>query len=162
MGVAVHVRFSPCLVADYRAARVTNGLMLEALDDLRPNEVYVATGGSFRYAFWGELMSTRARYLRAAGAVLNGFVRDADGIEALKAYHYEWDEERKVFSNNPVHDWSSHGCDGFRGVGLVARKSAADTYVEKPEEKPEKPTKPLTKKEQEAADKAAAENGGGN
>ena len=59
------------------------GLMLEALDDLRPNEVYVATGGSFRYAFWGELMSTRARYLRAAGAVLNGFVRDASGIEAL-------------------------------------------------------------------------------
>ena len=36
------------------------GLMLEALDDLRPNEVYVATGGSFRYALWGELMSTRA------------------------------------------------------------------------------------------------------
>lgn len=59
------------------------GLMLEALDDLRPNEVYVATGGSFRYAMWGELMSTRARYLRAAGAVLNGFVRDAAGIEAL-------------------------------------------------------------------------------
>ena len=50
------------------------GVMLEALDDLRPNEVYVATGGSFRYALWGELMSTRARYLRSAGAVLNGFV----------------------------------------------------------------------------------------
>ena len=59
------------------------GLMLEALDDLRPNEVYVATGGSFRYALWGELMSTRACYLRAAGAVLNGYVRDAAGIEAL-------------------------------------------------------------------------------
>ncbi len=59
------------------------GLMLEALDDLRPNEVYVATGGSFRYALWGELMSTRASHLRAAGAVLNGFVRDAAGIEAL-------------------------------------------------------------------------------
>ena len=59
------------------------GLMLEALDDLRPNEVYVATGGSLRYAFWGELMSTRARYLNAAGALLNGFVRDAAGIEAL-------------------------------------------------------------------------------
>ena len=59
------------------------GLMLEALDDLRPNEIYVATGGSFRYALWGELMSTRAQYLQAAGAVLNGFVRDAAGIEAL-------------------------------------------------------------------------------
>ena len=59
------------------------GLMLEALDDLKPHEVYVATGGSFRYALWGELMSTRATRLGAAGAVLNGFVRDAAGIEAL-------------------------------------------------------------------------------
>ena len=59
------------------------GLMFEALDDLRPGEVYVATGGSFRYALWGELMSTRARYLNAAGALLNGFARDAAGIEAL-------------------------------------------------------------------------------
>ena len=59
------------------------GLMLEALDDLRPNEVYVATGGSFRYALWGELMTTRARRLGAAGAALNGFVRDAKAIEAL-------------------------------------------------------------------------------
>jgi regulator of RNase E activity RraA len=57
--------------------------MLEALDNLRPNEVYVATGGSYRDALWGELMSTRAQYLHAAGAMLNGFVRDAAGIEAL-------------------------------------------------------------------------------
>ncbi len=59
------------------------GLMLDALDDLKSNEVYIASGGSFRYALWGELMSTRARHLKAAGAVLNGFVRDAAGIEAL-------------------------------------------------------------------------------
>ena len=59
------------------------GLMLEALDDLRADEVYVATGGSLSLRLWGELMSTRARYLNAAGAVLNGFVRDAAGIEAL-------------------------------------------------------------------------------
>jgi hypothetical protein len=37
----------------------------------------------FRYALWGELTSTRARCLRAAGAVLNGFVPDAAGVEAL-------------------------------------------------------------------------------
>ena len=29
------------------------------------------------------MMSTRATYLKAAGAVLDGYVRDADGIEAL-------------------------------------------------------------------------------
>jgi 4-hydroxy-4-methyl-2-oxoglutarate aldolase len=59
------------------------GLMLEALDDLRPGEVYVATGGSLGYALWGELMSTRATHLQAAGAVLDGFARDAAGIKAL-------------------------------------------------------------------------------
>jgi regulator of RNase E activity RraA len=77
-------RAMPVLEADvFAEGGKPFGLMLEALDDLRLNEVYVATGGSFRYALWGELMSTRAQYLRAAGAVLNGFVRDAAGIEAL-------------------------------------------------------------------------------
>lgn len=64
-------------------AGVEFGLMLQALDDLRAGEVYVATGASPRYALWGELMSTRARHLGAAGAVLDGYVRDAAGIEAL-------------------------------------------------------------------------------
>jgi len=56
------------------------GLMLEALDDLKPNEVYICTGASPRYALWGELMSTRAIKLGAAGAVLNGYSRDTQGI----------------------------------------------------------------------------------
>ena len=56
------------------------GLMLEALDDLRRNEVYVNTGSSPRNALWGELMSTRARKLGSPGAVLNGYVRDTKAI----------------------------------------------------------------------------------
>jgi regulator of RNase E activity RraA len=56
------------------------GLMLEALDDLRRNEVYVNTGSSPRNALWGELMSTRARKLGSRGAVLNGYVRDTKTI----------------------------------------------------------------------------------
>ncbi|MDM0074045.1 RraA family protein [Variovorax sp. J2P1-59] len=59
------------------------GLMLEALDDLKPGEIYIATGASLRYALWGGLMSTRARHLKAAGAILDGYVRDADEIERL-------------------------------------------------------------------------------
>ena len=59
------------------------GLMLEALDDLKTDEVYIAFGGSPRYAMWGELMSTRAATLGAAGAVLNGYSRDTKGILAL-------------------------------------------------------------------------------
>jgi regulator of RNase E activity RraA len=56
------------------------GLMLEALDDLHANEVYLNTGSSPRNALWGELMSTRARLLGSRGAVLNGYVRDTKAI----------------------------------------------------------------------------------
>ncbi len=56
------------------------GVMLEALDDLKANEVYVCTGASLRYALWGELMSLRASKLGAAGAVLDGYSRDTHGI----------------------------------------------------------------------------------
>jgi 4-hydroxy-4-methyl-2-oxoglutarate aldolase len=59
------------------------GLMFEALDDLKAGEIYIATGASLRYALFGELMATRATYLKAAGAILDGYVRDAQGIEAL-------------------------------------------------------------------------------
>lgn len=59
------------------------GLMLEALDDLKENEVYICTGASPKYALWGELMSTRAMKLMAAGAVVNGYSRDTKGILEL-------------------------------------------------------------------------------
>ena len=60
------------------------GLLFEALDDLKPGEVYVASGnGAKQYALFGGLMSTRAKQLQAAGAVLDGYVRDAHEIEAL-------------------------------------------------------------------------------
>lgn len=56
------------------------GLMLEALDDLKKNEVYICTGSSPSYALVGELMCTRMKILGAAGAVANGFHRDTKGI----------------------------------------------------------------------------------
>ena len=57
--------------------------MLDALDDLKPGEIYVCTGSSPTYALWGELMSTRAKILGAAGAVVNGYSRDKKGILQL-------------------------------------------------------------------------------
>ncbi len=59
------------------------GLMFEALDSLRPHEVYICTGASPFFALWGGLMSTRALRLGAAGAVLDGYVRDSREILSL-------------------------------------------------------------------------------
>jgi regulator of RNase E activity RraA len=70
--------------------------MLEALDDLRPNEIYINTGSSPRNALWGELLSTRALKLEARGAVLNGYVRDTRAILNM---------------NFPVFSFGSYGQD---------------------------------------------------
>ncbi len=59
------------------------GLLFEALDDLKTNEVYVCTGSSPSYALWGGLMSVRAMHLKAAGTVMNGYSRDTNEILQL-------------------------------------------------------------------------------
>lgn len=59
------------------------GLMMEALDDLQTDEVYICTGSSPSYALWGELMSVRATKCGAAGAVVDGYSRDTRGVLAL-------------------------------------------------------------------------------
>ena len=59
------------------------GIMFEALDSLKENEIYICSGASPRYALWGGLMSTRAIRLGAAGAVVNGYSRDTNEILKL-------------------------------------------------------------------------------
>ena len=59
------------------------GLMFDALDDLKTNEVYVCCGASPAYALWGGLMSTRAIKLGAAGVVMDGYSRDTPEIREL-------------------------------------------------------------------------------
>ena len=61
----------------------TFGHMLDALDDLKKNEVYLCSGSSPDYAVVGELMCTRMQVLGAAGTVMNGPHRDTKGILAL-------------------------------------------------------------------------------
>ncbi|MCT8160665.1 RraA family protein [Pseudoruegeria sp. SHC-113] len=59
------------------------GVMFQALDDLKPGEIYIASGASLDFALWGGLMSTRAQVLGAAGAILDGYVRDTSEIRSL-------------------------------------------------------------------------------
>ena len=56
------------------------GLLTEALDQLGENEVYLATGGAKRCAYWGELLTATARTRKAVGAVVNGWHRDTPQV----------------------------------------------------------------------------------
>lgn len=40
--------------------------------------------------------------------------RCARGLEALRQYRREWDDNLKDWKQNPLHDWSSHGADALR------------------------------------------------
>jgi hypothetical protein len=62
------------------------------------------------------------------------------GVEALRQYHYVWDDDRKTFGTKPEHDWSSHTADAFRYVALVVKHS--ELMSRKPAEaaKPNIPT----------------------
>lgn len=58
-----------------------------------------------------------------------------DLLEALKAYRREWDEEKMVFSEQPVHDWSSDFADAFGYMCVVANPNqiitgSSDTALE--------------------------------
>lgn len=45
------------------------------------------------------------------------------GIEALRQYHREWDEENRCFKKKPFHDWSSHCADSARYLAITWRES---------------------------------------
>lgn len=56
------------------------GLLTEALDDLKPGEIYLAGGGARRCAYWGELLTAASRTRGAAGAVVDGYHRDTPQV----------------------------------------------------------------------------------
>ena len=45
------------------------------------------------------------------------------GIEALKSYCFEYNEESKVFKSKPKHDWSSHASDALELMARMWRGS---------------------------------------
>lgn len=45
------------------------------------------------------------------------------GRDGLSAWCYEYDEERREFSNEPRHDWASHDGDGFSYGALILEEA---------------------------------------
>lgn len=70
-------RAMPVLMIDvYGPQKEPFGRLTEALDQLNPGEIYLASGGEMRCAYWGEILTATAKKRGARGAVINGFYRD--------------------------------------------------------------------------------------
>jgi 4-hydroxy-4-methyl-2-oxoglutarate aldolase len=81
------------------------GLLFESIEALRPNEVYIASGGPTHAARLGDMLVARAQKLGSAGVVINAHLRDCNGILSL---------------NFPAF---AHGCHAY---GLQRRHNVVD------------------------------------
>ena len=65
--------------------------------------------------------------------------RCAKGLEALRAFKAEWDEDARAYKRTPNHDWASHGADAWRYLSM-----AWDYPAKAPEPRPQGPQWPRT------------------
>src|SRR5207244_4022507 len=76
--------FTVAVVRVDRAPDVPYVGLLAALDAIGPDDVYIiSSGGAADVSLWGELLSTIALARGAAGAICDGYVRDASVIRSL-------------------------------------------------------------------------------
>jgi len=67
------------------------------------------------------LLQQEVRFFAACSALASP--KDCDGVDALRSYRRLWDEERKCFREEPVHDWASHTADAFRYAALFIKRA---------------------------------------
>src|SRR5690242_197573 len=80
-GMIVAGRAMPVQLADAAGPQDPPfGRLIEALDQVGPGEVYLATGGSIPCAAWGEIMTATAKMRGGAGAVLDACHRDTPRV----------------------------------------------------------------------------------
>ena len=103
-------------------------------NDYVPHDILVTEWGSSRTRY--EVLQSLGRRpkrlprvsvadgLQAARTTINAarfrkIDRVEAGIEGLKNYRREWDDERKTFRETPVKDWAEHIGSAFRYLGLA-------------------------------------------
>ncbi len=80
-GMKLIGRAMPALMIDVHGPQAEPfGKLTEALDQLESGDIYLASGGAMRCAYWGEILTATARARGANGAVVNGFHRDTPQV----------------------------------------------------------------------------------
>jgi phage terminase large subunit len=84
-------------------------------------EIFVEHFGTDKIAITPN--SSKADRINAARTLIpriefNG-AKCQKGLDALRSWSYEYNEETKTFSSEPLHDWASHDGDGFSYGCLV-------------------------------------------
>lgn len=54
------------------------------------------------------------------------------GLDAMRQYQKEWDDERRCFALKPKHDWTSHAADAFRTGAQGMKKIQEEGHGKRP------------------------------
>lgn len=78
--------------------------------------------------------SRKADRINAARAVIGrckfNQTKCKDGLNALRSWSYKFDENKKIYSKEPEHDWASHGADAFSyGCQIMAERVLPDNII---------------------------------
>lgn len=57
--------------------------------------------------------------------------RCAHGIECLRQYQREWDDDLKKFKDGPLNNWAAHGADAFRYLAVAFREIRVEPVPER-------------------------------
>lgn len=60
--------------------------------------------------------------IQASRKVLNRCYIDEgceEGLTCLREYQRKWDDDKKMFKDKPLHNWTSHGADSFRYMAIT-------------------------------------------
>lgn len=78
-----------------------------------PNHVTVLPQGSIQDRINAARTVSRDCYFHRS--------RTADGLNSLRSWQYAYDQEHRVYSKQPLHDWASNGADAY-SYGAQAMK----------------------------------------
>jgi len=74
--------------------------------------------------------------IQAARSIFNRCWFDEDkcqkGFDALSSYHFAYDDEKKILSKVPKHDWASHFSDAFMLMGTNWRETKSMQKIKYP------------------------------
>lgn len=96
-------------------------------------EIFISVFGADKVAITPD--STKSDRVNAARTLIGKCeFSDAceDGLDGLRAWSYEFNDESKTFSSEPKHDWASHDGDGYSYGCLVMQQTKPPPVPEKP------------------------------
>lgn len=102
-------RAFPTIICDvYGEQEKPLGLLADAVDHIKEDEVYIVTGGDRRCSYFGEIMTATIRKNGGVGAVIDGYMRDTRQVleQNFPVFSMGRDAQGSIYRNQVIR----YGC----------------------------------------------------